>query len=256
MDRTPQFMEAAKILPFNTILDGEIISNDFGNVREVTSILGSDPELAIQKQKERGWLQFRVFDLPFYRGEDLQHYPLYQRRRAIDEFFSTTIINYVSPIILIHQNKKEFCKDIMSKGGEGIILKWSKAKYGEKRYWVKVKQKETFDVFVIGYKPANEESEKVDGTISTTKYAEKGWIGAIEIGMLSPLGDIVQVGFCSGFDEATRKMVSENQEQFIGQVMEIEAQSQLSTGKFEHPRFIRWRDDKPKEKCLWIPKKK
>jgi ATP-dependent DNA ligase len=251
IDRTPQFINAARILPDNTILDGEIITHEFGNVREVTSILGSDPDLAIQKQKERGWLQLRVFDMPFSRGEDLRHYPLNQRRRALEEWFDTTSVEHVSPIPIILENKKEFCKGIMAKGGEGIILKWSKAKYGEKKYWVKVKQKDTFDVFVIGFKPANEESEKVDGTISATKYAMMGWIGAIEIGMLSPGGEIIPVGFCSGFDEATRKLVSENQDQFMGQVLEIEAQSQLPTGKFEHPRFIRWRDDKPKGKCIW-----
>ena len=254
IDRVPHFINKYKPLPYDSILDGEVITNDFGNVRNVTSILGSDPELALSKQVERGFLQFRVFDAPFFMGKDLQNEPLIERRKRLENWFNGYQHEHIKLIDIIISNKKEFCKEIMNKGGEGIILKWKWAKYGEKRYWVKVKQKETFDVFILGYKQANEISEKVDGTISATKYAEKGWIGAIEIGMFSPSGEIISVGFCSGFDEITRQSVSENKKEFLGQVIEIEAQSQLPTGKFEHPRFIRWRDDKPKEKCIWLDK--
>jgi ATP-dependent DNA ligase len=256
IDRVPHFSEFAKKLPEGTILDGEVVSHDFGTVKDVTSILGSLPRLAIQKQNERGWLQYRIFDIPFYRGKDYRAHTLRFRRIALKQLIDSLDDNPLFTLNKrIYKNKKEFCESIWEKGGEGVVLKWEGATYGEQKYWIKAKKEDTFDVFVIGFKDAKEISTKVDGTVSATKYAERGWIGGIEIGMyIKKGGKLVEipVGSCSGISEKLREKITNNKKKYLGRVLEVEAQSQhADTGKFEHPRFSRWRDDKSKEECIW-----
>jgi ATP-dependent DNA ligase len=251
MDRVPHLKEFAQMLPKNTVLDGELILNQYGTVHDVTSITGSDPEEAIYKQKDRGLLSFVAFDLPVCNTFDLRQREQWQRSQELWELLEHHVYPYVWANPQITRSKKEFYDTILSKGGEGIILKWRYGLYGQHRYWVKAKRSETFDVFVLGYKEASEESTKVDGTTSSTKFADRGWIGSIEMGMWSPAdGGFVSVGYCSGIDEATREAISCDREVYLGRVFEIEAQSQFTTGRFEHPRFVRWREDKGKEECM------
>lgn len=250
IDRVPHLLSASKYLDPGTILDGEIVTTDFGTVRDVTSILGSDPELAIYKQETRGKLRYKVFDIPFHKGIDLRNEPLSFRRNVLEDFFNRVHIPGLYLTDIVVYGKKQFCDQIMEKGGEGVVLKWKGSKYGEKKYWVKVKRSETFDVFIIGYKAAEELSQKVSGEVSVTRYHERGWIGAVEIGQFTPEGSRISVGFCSGFDEQIRAFISNHKEECLGRVFEIEAQSQLESGKFENPRFIRWREDKSPSGCV------
>ncbi len=233
-----------------TILDGEIILNLFGTVRDVTSILGSKPELAIQKQEERGYLKYMVFDIPYYCGNDIREYTYARRRTLLHSVLRALRNNYIIEVPYYNRAKKVYYNSIVHNGGEGIVLKYSFSKYGERRHWIKVKKSETFDVVIVGVLKPSEESTKIDGTISVTRYAEKGWIGSLLIG-LKDGEDMRVVGSVSGMDEMTRARISKDPEKFIGKVIEIEAQSQLPSGKFEHPRFIRFRPDKEAEECVY-----
>jgi len=254
MDRVPHLASVARILETGTALDGEIVLNDFGTVRDVTSILGSDPELAIYKQNSRGNLQFRVFDIPFIEKNDVRKCPLYERREMLEYLFQKKHMPSVSLVEKVQYHKEDFCGSIMERGGEGVILKHRNSLYGEKKHWIKVKRENTYDVFITGFKPADRYSKKVSGEVSETKYYLMGWIGAVEISMIDAItGEYVSVGTCSGFTEETRKFITENKELCLGKVIEITAQSQHETGKFEHGRFERWREDKHSTDCVLVP---
>ena len=127
------------------------------------------------------------------------------------------------------------------------------------------------------------------GYTPVTKFYAMGWIGAIKFGVwkdydlheLISLGYsgeyfdelerkgiikckgkvgqstdykmLVVVGQTSGLDEATRKLISENKQDFLGRVIEVEAQRIINktTGSLQHPRFICFRDDKSSEMCTF-----
>jgi ATP-dependent DNA ligase len=60
-----------------TVLDGEIVAPwaenlPGGSSKHVTAIMGSSPERAVALQRERGWLEYRVFDCLWFKGEDLR----------------------------------------------------------------------------------------------------------------------------------------------------------------------------------------
>jgi ATP-dependent DNA ligase len=239
-----------------TVLDGEIVCADpLARSRDVTSIMGSAPSVAIKKQQERGWLRFAAFDLLFYKGTDMREMPLHARRIALDHVMAEWANPYAFAVPF-RDDKQALLDEVWSRGGEGIILKNSSAPYGIEREWVKVKREETYDVVLVGFEAARETSTKVDGTLSSTKYA--GMVGAARFaqyrahdkyGWNAPV--VAECGQCSGFDDATRADMTAHPEKYIGRPFEITAQLREPSGSFRHPRFSRWRDDKNATDCVW-----
>lgn len=188
-----------------TVLDGEMIVDKPGaRSKDVTSIIGSKPDLAIQKQQERGWLVYVVFDCLFYQGEDLRKMPLVRRRRylrkAIDEW-NNPYVRMVENTTLRGQTPEEMVLDIWKRGGEGIILKDLGSEYGDEKAWVKVKKEFTEDVVIIGYDDPEKETEKTESytdengvkkkrvlEVSESRLAKNGWIGAVRFGQYVRVG--------------------------------------------------------------------
>ena len=60
-------------------------------------------------------------------------------------------------------------------------------------------------------------------------------------------GELKEVANVSGMKEDVRYAFNPNED--IGRVIEVKAQEIASKGRLRHPRFIRWRDDKPQKEC-------
>lgn len=234
-----------------TVLDGEIICPWEGaRSKDVTSIMGSKPELAIKKQKERGYLAYRVFDCLFLEGEDVRKAPLHVRRSYAATAVELWANKHVELARRVQKDKEGFVLEIWERGGEGVILKHRDSKYHEEKLWVKVKKENTEDVVIIGYEDAKEESTKVSGKTSATKYHLKGWVGAVRFGQYVD-GELVDCGKCSGMTDELREELSKNKKKYLGRVVEILANEREPTGRFRHPRWVRFRDDKNPKECVW-----
>ena len=94
--------------------------------------------------------------------------------------------------------------------------------------------------------------EHYEGKDPVTKFYAMRWIGAIIFGVWKD-GKLVEVGRTSGMDEATRQLISESKEEYLGQVIEVEAQGLIdkSKGSLQHPRFVCFRNDKSSEQCTF-----
>lgn len=141
-------------------------------------------------------------------------------------------------------------------------------------YWMgknngeKLTTEEPEDLFKISCNPSD--------YIPITKYSYKGWIGNIQYGVVITKAEIeklpkekkfniqtmvlsdgkehevIEVGDCAGFDEVSRELFTDNQDNLIGTTMEVLANEQFSdTGKLRHPRFLRLRPDKNSVQCTW-----
>lgn len=239
-----------------TVLDGELILPPEVKVKgsrskAVTSISNSAPDVAIGKQIERGWLRYVVFDCLFFKGGDLRKLPLYQRRKAA----MTAIGEWKNPFVSFiegqqHEDKRDFLQKVYEEGGEGIILKHMDHAYGDEKLWVKEKAEITADCVIMGYKSAKEMSKKADGSISMTKYAAQGLIGAVVVGQYKS-GKLVEVATVSGMTDDVRGRLTHLGKQHLGYVVEIKANGREPTGRFRHPRFRRFRDDKPAKACVF-----
>lgn len=238
-----------------TVVDGEMVvpvnfsTGAGGKSKWVTSIMGSLPAEAHRKQAERGFLQYALFDLLYYRGKDLRALPLAKRRLMLSQVIQEWGNPFVKQVPYTYTNKRAFLEDIWDEGGEGIILKHVDHRYGQHLRWIKVKYEACADVVIMGYKPPKEMSRKVDGMISPTKYAGKDVIGSIVFGQYLR-GQLVEVGSVSGIDEKLRDEISQNKAGWINQVIEIRHYGREPTGAFRHPQYRRPRPDKNPTDCV------
>lgn len=172
--------------------------------------------------------------------------------------------NWVN-VLPISRSPSQLLTEVLVRNGEGIVLKEPSGSYAS--CWIKVKKEITEDVIIFGY----EES-------TAAKYAPNNWIKSVRFGQWvevstqeeipteayefscscfgpHPVGKVWRYfhdcGKCSGMTEPVRDDISRHREEYIGRVMEIESQQRLKSGKFRHPRFIQFREDKNASDCVW-----
>lgn len=152
------------------------------------------------------------------------------------EYGSLEHLIYVEESKPIDPNSPEIEKmydEFLNEGFEGAMLKDVEAYYECKRSssWLKVVPFISLDLPITGFQEGNE----------GTKYV--GMLGAV---MVEYEGNTVYVG--SGWPDDLREEVWNNQDKFLGKVIEIHARQPSSNEKGEQslrfPRFKRFRPDK------------
>jgi ATP-dependent DNA ligase len=234
---------------WGTQLDGELVHPKSEGSHMTTTIMGALPEKAIALQKEHGYLKYRLFDSPQVCGEDISKLSDRKRREKLLEIIPK-LQKYIKGEVIPRSpatEAKSMYEFIVGRGGEGVMLKDLDAPYG--RGWYKVKKVKTWDVVIMGYEDPKETSEKTDGSVSETRLHKKGWIGAIIFGFYVN-GELKKFGTCGGIPDAVLEELSKNKKKNIGRAIEIKAQERTKKGKFRHPRFVRFRDDKDATQCV------
>ncbi len=117
---------------------------------------------------------------------------------------------------------------------EGWILK----EYDYDNVWWKYKLEETVDLIVTG--------------IQSGRGKYTGQCGALICSLWNPIRKIgedqfIEVAKVSGMTDLERAAISHKD---IGRVVEVRYQCIAAKGRLRHPRFVRWRDDKPANECL------
>jgi ATP-dependent DNA ligase len=214
-----------------------------------------------------------VFDCLYFQGKDLRAMPHNVRvvaaQRAVSEW-GNPFVELAGMVVGSH--KKNLYANIIARGGEGVILKHIDHRYGDKTGWVKVKKQATADVVIMGFIPAKEMSKKKgDDKATLTKYAKAGLIGAIQCGQHDHRvcdhtrasceeagcfghecsGEPKEVATVSGMTDDLRAEFTKHPKKYIGKVIEIEHNGREPTGRFRHPRFNRFRDDKRATDCIY-----
>ena len=163
--------------------------------------------------------------------------------------YDVVIVDYVNPT-----------RDYTGKEVNNPNAKWD--------YWYDAEDDSSI---VHGTATMREAEER--GLLPCTKHYAMEWIGTVKYGVLITQGELAQwhkdnpkdkaevlivnnreylvVGECSGFDEGTRAYITNNKELLLETVIEVGANEIMKTGKLRHPRFIRFREDKEAERCIW-----
>ena len=231
VDRTgnvPQFTEVEYPGLEGTVLDGEVMATDFLGTN---SVMNSGPALAVQKQEESGFLTYNVFDIMSFRGKDIRGLPLHKRRKVLEEVVKRMNNEHVKVIPQFTINLSEHFTRIVEGGGEGIIVKDIRQGYG--CGWAKMKKSYDLSCVISGWKPGNGKYKESVGSLALSVYKD---------------GDLVEVGFASGFDDDLRKKMSDNFSEYEGKVIDVFAQEiqkkdRNGVGRLRHPTFYRLRDD-------------
>jgi ATP-dependent DNA ligase len=214
---------------WGTILDGEVTHPLYEKSDATTSIMGCDASTAIQKQQKDGWLIYTVYDILKYKGIDLRLEPLTVRKEKLKLFLKE--LGALLPIVEHPSYPSSYAEtlynDVISKDGEGVMLKDKRAVYGNG--WLKVKKTITSDVFIIGYK-------------KTKNYT-------VKFGMYDQHGKIIELGSVP-VPPTVLNEILKDKDSYLMKVIEIRAQEITKSGAFRHPRFIKFREDKDASQCV------
>src|SRR5215469_1201917 len=219
-------LEVSKSLQQSFRLDGEVVyldANGDPDFNFTSRCMGSYTETCVDKQmEEQRYLSYVVFDILRVDNHDHRAKP-YEIRRAILEGFVPED-GYVHTLEACDPGLEQHGYNI-EKFQEGSVLKLLNAPYAGKRHksWLKLKETETEDVTIIGYKPGQGKFKDLIGAI--TFKASNG-----------------VVGNCSGMDDDTRIYISDHKETLLGKVIEVKHYGLLVDG-YRHPQFVRFRDE-------------
>jgi len=221
----------------DTVIDGEIFLGDF---QTTASIMGSGSGTAIAKQEDAGYVLYRAFDCMVFRGQDIRGLALEKRRRILEEVVARMDNEHVVAIPQWTEGFQKHFHDITDKGGEGLIIKDIRMGYGVG--WAKMKKAYEVSAFITGFKNGN------------GKFAEQ--VGSLELSVYHE-GGTVYIGHVSGFDDQTRARITENKEEYLGKVLDVNTMrlnkpsADFPLGRLFQPTFHRWRDDYNKKECTY-----
>ena len=207
------FKEAFKNMPPATMVDGELYYIG-GTASDVTTRIVNNIESLV----------FTPFAVPFYNNRDLS---------TLDLPAGTGVLKQMkfghSPYhrILAEDTRESMIQDAISLGIEGWVLK----NYNNAE-WYKLKPQKDIDVIVTGFQ---------DGR---GKYL--GGVGALIVSVYID-DTLTEIAKVSGMTDDIRWDIDEEKD--LGRVCEIRYECLASKGRLKHPRFVRWRDDKPSDEC-------
>lgn len=282
-DRVPTIMEALSVFPKNTVLVGEIcFPLDFGNTisSDVITIMGCKADKAIARQEQTP-LNFYIFDVLIYDGEEFWNKPYSQRIKKMKEISKLAKneprLEFAQPV---ETDIEKTLQNYLDNGWEGGMLMKSNMPYAfEKRpAWTSIKVKQstdTIDLVVMGTTPANKEytgkypashqyweniktGEIVEGSYHTnggyipiSKHYFNGMVGGLQLGAF--YGDnLIEVCKTANLTDELRESITSSPEDFIGKVVEVSAMMvDIEKKSLRHPKLEKFREDKNAEECLY-----
>lgn len=222
-ESVPEIVNETEFPAGEYILDGEIIAED-GKYSSTSARIGRKAE-NVERDVE---MQFAVFDAIIYAGENIwsnQYRARYSRLQSLDLNTDNTV--QLLPLDFDYEDAKDHA---LQHDEEGLILKRMDAPYEfDKRSssWVKHKfDAETVDLKISGF-------QEGDGKAA-------GTLGKVEL----ETSDGVYVGNSgSGFTDEERDEIWQNQEDWLGRTIEVEARGLGTEDKLRMPIYKRDRSD-------------
>lgn len=199
-DRLPDLVEDLKVLPAQTYeIVGEAVVYD---ENQRTWFEGSQRRCSTQDPAKIRLYQAKypilllTFDITELDGKDLMGHTYQTRKEILFDLIDETPQTHVEWLPHVVDNKREYFKQLVEQGEEGVILKRLNSTYERRRSrsWLKVKKWHTERVKVVGF------------TEGTGKRAD--FFGSLVIAKLEDDGSLRYRGKVgSGFNDAELKRI-------------------------------------------------
>lgn len=261
----PEVARAVAALPFDLILDGEIV------------VLDSSGRPSFQDLQRRGQrtrridcehaaaatpATFFVFDLLALEGYDLRTLPLAKRkellRRVVEEAGSG---GYIRPVDAVPERGEDLYAAVAELGLEGIVGKRADSPYraGYSADWVKVRVDQTADFAVLGFEPVPRSSSGIR-CLHLGVRDGVGWVyaGSVGTGFSSQESTEIRERLEPArrprpalFHTSAGKAPGDRSVVWVEPrlVCEVRFKEWTRGGHLRQPVFLRLRDDKTVEEC-------
>jgi bifunctional non-homologous end joining protein LigD len=260
-DAYPEITNELKQLPGNIILDGELVFLRKSDGKpEFRTALSTDET---KKDFNPTLMLFDILEMSG--GMNVQKENQEARSMMVHSIVTSHNWKHVKVVDSKRNNFKQMFDEIIADGGEGIMIKDIKGIYQDDKRtktWRKVKRTEDHDCFVLGAQGGK------------GKY--EGSLGALIIGQLID-GKVQIVARCSGMDDALRASLYKdimamdsppdslelypywkgNEKDVVKKVYPLMVcavkcmERNPKTGVMRIPIFLRIRDDKKWDECVW-----
>ena len=254
--KLPHLCEEMDNWPDNTVVLAEICWDEYGtNANTVGTILRCLPAKAIERQKEKK-LKAVVFDMLMFANKDLTDFGYYRRFTQWASFIDAQDYKYIKLTELFENNFAEAADDIISRGGEGVVIQRKDYVYspGSRTAWktLKLKQKlPEMELKVVGTLAPNKIYEgdcpetweyQIDGELVTKPYYF-GWKNGITVELPSGITTDVASGLTDDdrawlATEEAAKMIEAGDLYAV-----IKCMSVNDLGKLRHASLVRLRND-------------
>lgn len=177
--RFPTLLKDLSSLPYNVVLDGEIIVLDQKGRASFQLVQN-------YQRTQEGTLIYYVFDLLYVNGEDIRHLPLIKRKNLLKKIL-THDLPQVRFCDHIEEKGRAFFQAVLKEDFEGIIAKHIQSPYqqGRSQDWLKLKTHQRQEAVICGF---------------TEPKGTRQHLGALLLGVYNNQ-ELVYVGHTgSGFD--------------------------------------------------------
>jgi len=274
----PELVDALLKLPADHfVLDGEIVIECAEHLDFNALLQRIHPaESRIRRLSRETPARLITFDLLVdVRGSLVANFPLHDRKRLLEDFFSKSVkpaekdTIRLGPASYSLADAEKWMTELAAYGCDGVVAKLKDEPYhsGDRDAMVKIKRMRTADCVIGGFRYATKKNAGV---------------GSILLGLYNDAGELDHVGFCSGFTAEQRKELVKKlvplieKPGFTGKspggpsrwahanlrsteweplrpelVCEVQY-DHFSGGRFRHgTKFLRWRPDKSPKQCTF-----
>lgn len=260
--KVPHICELMDRLPNETVLLAELCWDEPNtNANTVGTILRCLPAKAVERQKDKK-LKAVIFDCLMVDGEDLTNKPYIERIKRItilcDQYIGLSNLMYPTQFLHLdehHENYLEWADEIISEGGEGLVIQRKDNPYmpGTRTAWKTLKLKQSLpemELKVVGVLEPNklyegdliESWEYFKDGVAVTKPYYYGWKNGITVEFNNTTCDVA-----SGLTDADREWLAtpeaaekiKNGELFAV----VKAMSENDKGRLRHSYLVRLRTD-------------
>jgi bifunctional non-homologous end joining protein LigD len=202
-----------------------------------------------------------VFDVLSRASTDYRDYDQTYRSSLLSSILRQVPTAHVKEVITWESDFRGLYDNVISCGGEGIILKARRGKYrhdgknqNRSKDWLKVKRDETADCVVMGIQIGKGKTESTFGALVLGQFTD---IGLIEVGRTSGMTDAerrILLGMIKHIPADPMSVL--NSDKSVSRaieprlVVEVEFMEKTTSGRLRHPRYLRMRSDKEPCECV------
>lgn len=240
----PSIASALESFTRDVIVDGEIVAIDDNGVAHFEWLQN-------WHKRQRGTLQYQIFDILWYNGRDIRTMPLIERRALLQSILPTN--NALRFSDSVEKSGKALFAQMQERGLEGMVAKRADSRYQENSRgmdWLKIKTQLRQEVVIGGY---------------TEPRASRKHLGSLLVGVYDN-GEFIYTGHSGGGIPDNQRLALLTQLQklerktspFLTQpkpnapvhwvspklVCEMSFSEWTSDGLMRHPKFEGMREDK------------
>lgn len=233
-----------------TILDGELVSPadvvDTGDtitanaLQAATAILAANPDKAKSIQNEHAAeLEFHVFDILRYKGQDVTGQPLSERLTILAEALSQATNKFIEMVPTDMTDKTIVHEQLLAGNAEGSVWKKLDQPYQPGRrvkHWIKRKRGVEIEAFVSGFKPG------------TPGRGNRSLVGAVEFSVQDEAQGTRPIAWVSNWADEERRQLTANRDgspelnpTFLNRRALIRGQDiAAKSQRIRHATFVQW----------------